>query len=357
MEHMDELPVMVVQVTADFLIADINQAVTDKLGYVLEEATGRPVLDFMTEQTQALARDRVQGEQSVQAVPYSLLAKSGQVVETEMSVNRQVDSQGQHLKSFAVMHDVTRRNQLFRRRDQMREALEKSNQELVNLTGVMANDLEAALQRIDQLLSTIEPAIQDSDPAVTNYVNMAGQSIQQMQGLVAGLLSLLQINPTPLKTQEVDLQQLVMLLPLSPDVVDMSDVNLNILAPLPTVTVTSDCLAQVLQELVVNAVKFRNPEASLNITVSAEMVDEDGGHWQVSIRDNGLGFPAELNHQVFEPLSRFHSGRDPSGLGLGLARAVRLLRQIRGTISVVSQAGAGANFIIRFPHIATGGQS
>jgi chemotaxis protein histidine kinase CheA len=36
---------------------------------------------------------------------------------------------------------------------------------------------------------------------------------------------------------------------------------------------------------------------------------------------------------------------------------VRLLHQIRGTISVVSQAGAGANFIIRFPHIATEGQS
>ena len=357
MEHMDELPVMVVQVSAKFLIEDINQAVTDTLGYALEEVIGRPVLDFMTEQTQILARERVQGEQSVQTVPYHLLTKSGQVVETEMSVNRQFDSQGQHLKSLAVMHDVTRRNQLFRRRDQMREALKKSNQELVALTGVMANDLDAPLQRFDKLLSAIEPAVQDSDTAVTNYVNMAGQSIQQMHGLVAGMLSLLQINPKPLKAQEVDLQQLVTLLQLSPDFVALSDGSLKILAPLPTVTVTSDCLAQVLQELVVNAVKFRNPEVSLNITVSAEMVGEDGGQWQVSICDNGLGFPAELNHRVFEPLSRFHSARDPYGLGLGLARTVRQLRQIRGTISVVSQAGAGANFIIRFPHIATEGQS
>jgi len=255
------------------------------------------------------------------------------------------------------MHDVTRRNQLFRRRDQMREALGKSNQELVDLTGVIANDLEAPLQRFDQLLSAIESAIQDSDPAVTNYVNMAGQSIQQMHGLVAGMLSLLQINPKPLKTQEVDLQQLVTLLQSSPDLVAISDRSLEVLAPLPTVTVTSDCLAQVLQELVVNAVKFRNPEVSLNITVSAETFDEDGGHWQISICDNGLGFPAELIHRVFEPLSLFHSARDPSGLGLGLARTVQLLRQIRGTISVVSQAGAGANFIIRFPRIATEGQS
>jgi signal transduction histidine kinase len=83
----------------------------------------------------------------VRAVPFSLLATSSQVVETGMSMNRQVDSQGQHLKSFAVMHDVTRRNQLLRRRDQMLEALGKSNQELVNLTGVIANDLEALLPR------------------------------------------------------------------------------------------------------------------------------------------------------------------------------------------------------------------
>jgi signal transduction histidine kinase len=86
------------------------------------------------------------------------------------------------------MHDVTRRNQLFRRRDKMLEALGKSNQALVNLTGVIANDLGVPLQRVDQLLSAIEPAIQDSDPTVTNSVNMAGQSIQQMQGLVAGML-------------------------------------------------------------------------------------------------------------------------------------------------------------------------
>jgi signal transduction histidine kinase len=336
------------------LRTSINQAVTDTLGYALEEGTGRPVLGSLTEQTQALARER---EQLVQALPYHLLTKSSQVVETEMSVNRQLDSQGQHLKSLAVMHDVTRRNQLFRRRDQMLEALGKSNQELVDLTGVIANDLEASLQRFDQLLSAIEPAIQDSDPAVTNYVNMASQSIQQMHGLVAGMLSLLQISPKPLKAQEVDLQQLVTLLQLSHDLVAISDGSLEVLAPLPTVTVTSDCLAQVLQELVVNAVKFRNPEVSLNITVSAETVDEDGGHWQISTCENGLGFPAELIHQVFEPLSRFHSARDPSGLGLGLARTVRLLHQIRGTISVVSQAGAGANFIIRFPHIATEGQS
>jgi hypothetical protein len=56
MEHIDELPVMVVQMSANFLIEDINQAVTDKLAYAIEEATGRPVLVFMTEQTQALAR-------------------------------------------------------------------------------------------------------------------------------------------------------------------------------------------------------------------------------------------------------------------------------------------------------------
>jgi hypothetical protein len=43
MEHMDELPVMVVQVSANFLIEDINQAVTDTLGYALEEATGGTV--------------------------------------------------------------------------------------------------------------------------------------------------------------------------------------------------------------------------------------------------------------------------------------------------------------------------
>jgi hypothetical protein len=50
MEYMDQLPVMVAQVGPNFLIEDINKAMVNRLGYTLDGAKGRSVLDFMTAQ-------------------------------------------------------------------------------------------------------------------------------------------------------------------------------------------------------------------------------------------------------------------------------------------------------------------
>jgi len=311
----------------------------------------------MTAQTRALALGRVQAQQSVRAAPYDFLSKSGAVIETEMSVDRMMDGQGQHLKSIAVMHDVTDRNQSMRRRDKMLNALEASNQELVTLTSVIAGDLHDPLKHFERLLVSIEQSLPNGESSLKNYFSMAGQSIQQMQGLVVGILSLLSLESTPRAEQDENLLQLLTQLQQLPELLALTDASLEMLSPLPSVRVTSDCLGEVFGELLINAIKFRNPEVPLCIKVSAAPAAASKDYWEVIISDNGLGFPAELCSQVFEPLSRFHVSRHPTGLGLGLARATRLLRQMRGTISVVSQAGGGASFTIRFPRIIPASES
>ena len=67
---------------------------------------------------------------------------------------------------------------------------------------------------------------------------------------------------------------------------------------LPTLTLTGDCLGEVIHELMTNAVKFCNPEVPLAIRVSAEL-GEAG--WCLTIADNGLGFPDELKHKKTPP--------------------------------------------------------
>jgi PAS domain S-box-containing protein len=64
MEYMDQPPAIVAQVRPNLLIEDIDQAIVDRLGYTPDEAKGRSVWDFMTEQDRTLALQRAQAQPS-----------------------------------------------------------------------------------------------------------------------------------------------------------------------------------------------------------------------------------------------------------------------------------------------------
>jgi signal transduction histidine kinase len=70
-----------------------------------------------------------------------------------------------------------------------------------------------------------------------------------------------------------------------------------------------------------------------------------------TVSDNGIGIAPEDHQRIFERFSRVDTARTPrdGGTGLGLAIASRLIEAHRGTISVESELGHGARFIVRFP--------
>ena len=70
----------------------------------------------------------------------------------------------------------------------------------------------------------------------------------------------------------------------------------------------------VFQNLIGNAIKYRGEEERL---IRVDAVRKDG-HWQVSVSDNGQGFPQDQATRIFEPFRRLHGGKIP-GSGIGLA--------------------------------------
>jgi two-component system OmpR family sensor kinase/two-component system sensor histidine kinase BaeS len=117
-------------------------------------------------------------------------------------------------------------------------------------------------------------------------------------------------------------------------------------ASLPPVRVDAGRVAQVLRNLLSNALRHTSPGGT--IRVAAAVVP---GGVEVSVSDTGEGIaPADLPH-VFE---RFWRGdksrvRETGGSGLGLAIARRLIELQRGQIGVESQPGRGSRFWFRFP--------
>jgi len=113
---------------------------------------------------------------------------------------------------------------------------------------------------------------------------------------------------------------------------------------LPLVLVDADKMRQVFLNVLRNA--HEALDSGGRITVACDAV-EDGLRKKVRVRiaDNGPGIPDNIRPNIFEP---FFTTK-PSGFGLGLPNARKLVEQHNGSIHLVRRRGRGTSFIILIP--------
>jgi light-regulated signal transduction histidine kinase (bacteriophytochrome) len=109
--------------------------------------------------------------------------------------------------------------------------------------------------------------------------------------------------------------------------------------PLPLVQGNETQLWRVLQNLVVNAIKYRG-EAPAEICISAE---REGPLWVIKVKDTGIGIDRKHHEDVFSLLRRLHGPEIP-GAGLGLAICKNIVEAHGGAIWVESELGSGSTF-------------
>ncbi|MGC8780865.1 MAG: ATP-binding protein [Anaerolineae bacterium] len=116
-------------------------------------------------------------------------------------------------------------------------------------------------------------------------------------------------------------------------------------AGLPAISADPDRLAQVVGNLVSNAIKYTPVPGS--VTVSAGATADTV--W-IRVSDTGPGIPSEEQERIFAPFYRGQSsGRFPQGMGLGLSVARDLVTAHGGRLTVESAPGAGSHFTIWLP--------
>jgi two-component system phosphate regulon sensor histidine kinase PhoR len=95
-----------------------------------------------------------------------------------------------------------------------------------------------------------------------------------------------------------------------------------------------------------NAVKYSPPSSKISLEA-----EEREGELVVSVKDRGIGIPAEHLDRIFERFYRVDRsrGQDPGGTGLGLAIVRHIALIHRGTVEVESHAGEGSLFSLRLP--------
>jgi signal transduction histidine kinase len=115
--------------------------------------------------------------------------------------------------------------------------------------------------------------------------------------------------------------------------------------PLPIVRGEKYSLQLLFQNLIANAIKYRQPDTPARIHISAEKV---GTMWQFSVADNGIGIESDHLEVIFAPFKRLHGANYP-GSGLGLAMCQKVVERYRGRIWAESTVGQGSTFRVQLP--------
>jgi light-regulated signal transduction histidine kinase (bacteriophytochrome) len=110
--------------------------------------------------------------------------------------------------------------------------------------------------------------------------------------------------------------------------------------PLPMVVADAGQVAQLLTNLLGNALKFHG-NAPPRVHVGAERT---GRMWTISVQDTGIGIAPEYFERIFVIFQRLHARDQYPGTGVGLAICKKIVERHGGRIWVESSAGHGARF-------------
>ncbi len=238
---------------------------------------------------------------------------------------------------------------LFRETRSYAKELERSNAELQNFAYIASHDLKEPLRTIDGYLKLIERKYAGSlDEEARKRIAFASSGAARMQRIIDDLLEYSRITTQARAFEPVDTGKVLrdVIENLSAAIKESQAVIHK--GELPLVMADHVQLSQVFQNLIANAMKFRDRARRPEISVSAS---EKAGEWVFTIADNGIGIDRAYLDKVFDLFHRLHGPEYP-GTGLGLAISKKVVERHGGRIWVESEPGAGSRFHFTIPKAA-----
>jgi PAS domain S-box-containing protein len=225
--------------------------------------------------------------------------------------------------------------------------LKRSNDELQQFAYVASHDLQEPLRMVasyTQLLAKRYKGRLDSD--ADEFIAYAVDGSTRMQGLVQDLLVYSRAGTNGKVLHEISSENALKeaLTNLKATMEESGAIVTH--DSLPTITTDDRQLAQVFQNLVGNAIKYRGAETP-QVHISAKK--NGGNEWIFSVRDNGLGIDPQYFERIFIIFQRLHGPREFKGTGIGLAICKKMLERLGGRIWVESQLEKGSTFYFALP--------
>ncbi len=237
-----------------------------------------------------------------------------------------------------IIRDITERKKM--------EDLLRSNTELQQFANVASHDLQEPLRMVASYVQLLSEHLKGKlDEDSTEYMGFAVDGAKRMQMLVNGLLEYSRVESRGKELQDVDMNQ-VFNQTISNLEIRINETHAKINhGPLPHVLGDPVQLAQLIQNLFSNGLKFQKSEFP-EIDFSAS---ENENEWVFACKDNGIGIDPKYYDRIFVIFQRLHHRDEYSGTGIGLAVCKRIVERHGGKIWVESKPDSGATFYFTLP--------
>ncbi|MDX6647540.1 MAG: hypothetical protein QOK40_3267, partial [Miltoncostaeaceae bacterium] len=316
-------------------ISYANPAAARLTGYPVEQLIGRGLDELLSPEAPGRldGRDGLAGQEPREDHAM-VLRKDGTMVPAEY-VRTGVD--GDDGAGVVVMRDVSERRAVEQMKD---EFVALASHELrTPLTSILGY-LEVVLDEYDEELPR-EPR---------RLLRVAQRNARRLGDLVSDVLVAAQADAGRLRLDmgALDLQGLVLdCVEGARPAAEVRNLTLTVTAePLGALMGDRGRLAQVLDNLISNALKFTAPGGAVQVTARRE-----GGDVMIQVADTGMGIPERELDRLFTRFYRSSSAVRAAvpGTGLGLAITKMIVEGHGGRVEVESEEGVGSTFRVRLP--------
>ncbi len=286
-------------------------------------------------------------------IKYRFLRTDGAVRWLEGFARLRTDENGEPVSFLGVSHDVTEREELLEGEQQARRDAEAANAAKAIFLTTMSHELRTPLNAVSGYVDLLEMGVRGpvTEPQREDLRRIRRAS-QHLLVLINDILNYarLEAGSVELHLSDVTLTEaLAGMEALIGPQLRTKGIAYEYRACDRSVRVRADRdkLDQILLNLLGNAVKFT--DGGGRITLSCEVAD---GRARVIIEDTGRGIPRAKLQSIFDAFVQVDRHLTPErqqGVGLGLAISRDLARAMHGDISVDSDEGKGATFVLTLP--------
>jgi PAS domain S-box-containing protein len=357
---LDTAPCGFLSIRDDGLIVTMNRTLQQWLGYTPDEMEGQhidtilPAAGRIFYQTHFFPLLRIQGH--VEEVYFPLCRQDGSHV--PMLVNaarRQEDGDTAYDCVFMQMHQRDQyENEILHAKAAAEEAKRAKDEAYADLEAFaysVSHDLRSPLATIRIFAEYVLKDYADKlDGEVKEALESIVEGVSEMAKLTEDVLAYSRTSAAELELEPVSLENVISHAAdqLRAEFVQR-DVQLDILKPMPKVRGHPTLLAQVVTNLLTNAVKFVAPDVRPQIKVWTERCLTPQPMIRLWIEDNGIGIAPSDQERIFQLFERGQTKDEYAGTGIGLAIVRKGVERMGGRVGLESTLGAGSRFWVELP--------
>jgi PAS domain S-box-containing protein len=258
-----------------------------------------------------------------------------------------LNEQNEVIGTTGIAREITERKKAELERESLIAELETKNAELERFTYTVSHDLKSPLVTIRGFLGYLERDAQEGHLEKLSHDKQRIESaVGKMQSLLNDLLELSRIGRLVNTPMEVSFSEIVKdALEILHGQIEASNVFIEHKNDNSIVKCDRVRIAEVVQNLIDNAIKFMGDQPQPHITIGTIKDEENGNTFFV--RDNGIGIDKQYHERIFTLFNKLQPETEGTGIGLTLIK--RIIEIHNGRIWLESELGKGTTFYFTLP--------